>query len=109
MTELDEAAELVSFFGCNLKKVNFFSVRIAVGLKYRPDWLRAAAKLTGFPRFTQQTKDFTFIDVRKHKPLELCERLIWVVEDLKKEWTLNSEGFGFEDPHEALLFKLRWS
>ncbi len=104
----EEARELVEFFDCNLKQVNFFNLRIALTLQHRPDWLRGRKALKDLPRWSESTRK-TFVAVNTKNQTDICERIVWVVEDLQSPWTLNSEGFGFDDPNEALLFKLRWS
>lgn len=106
----EDARTVVEFFNCNLKQVNYFLLRIVVNLNYRPDWLRRRKSLNELPRWEEvsDTKK-TFVSAQTNNQTEICERIVWVVENLQSPWVLNSEGFGFTDPNEALHFKLRWA
>ena len=108
-SEFKDAMELVTFFNCNLKKVNYFLMRIAAVLGHRPDWLRGKQTLSQLPRWNDNGSEKTFIDMDKRSQTEICERLIWTIEELNGEWVLDVRGFGFADANEALHFKLRWA
>lgn len=106
---LDEIADLYEFFGASPANINYFSRYIAVNLQYRPNWLKKVHKLEDYPRygFKEIPEDSFFLPLPKRKHRDLSQDIIWVVENLKKNWALEEGGIRFETLGEATLFKLK--
>jgi hypothetical protein len=107
MIDLTFVVEMVDFFGCGSHRVNPFLLRIAMN-EDRPEWLRGCPKLHLLPRWEPNAENLIKISKRISVGA-VCERLIWVVEELQNGWCLTEDGFLFEDQKEAIHFKLMWS
>jgi hypothetical protein len=105
---VDNACEMVEYFGSYLHNVNTILLRI--GLREdRPGWLQGKPRLADLDRWSETLEGSTVGLPRHVKPNALGDRIIWIVEELHGQWKLGTTGFVFEDVHEALHFKLRWS
>jgi hypothetical protein len=99
------AVILGEFFGVSLHKVNPIVLRM--GLYHPRDWFKGLTKLEMLPRWTKECENLIPVGADIDTVIA-AEMTVWVVEELNCGWKITTEGFHFENPSEAVYFKLRW-
>lgn len=104
---LGGASGLAQFFGgANLTRVDHLNMQIAINADY-PEWLRGIAKESGLPRRVMHA-EFEFRFVVPPTEAERGVLAAWIVETCHGAWDINNRFVLFEDPEDAVHYRLKW-
>lgn len=106
---LEPLADLESFFGVRLDQVNPIVMKMALGRRHPPEWLRGVKRFQDLPRVADGPLGHG-VPWTMLTQTDAALRIIWIVENMHGAWHLGDNSmFSFADPEEATYFDLRWA
>lgn len=106
---LEPLADLEAFFGVRLDQVNPIVMKMALGRKHPPEWLRGITRFQDIPRVAEGPLDYG-VPWMMVTQKDAAKRIIWIVENMHGAWHLGDNSvFTFAVSEEATYFDLRWS